>query len=238
LYFYAPFVANYFLFYLIYLFSYMVKLVLSLASLAALPYSSFAQSPAPTAGFYLGVGPSILTSKPFNNRDASALVGPALTGGLQLTPHLALQVSAAYAWKNTTTAYTYYYEGSSIPSVNSTDEHLKIYTFPLLLRATLTSPTSRVHADVLGGAMYLHSTSHEQYKSTLNGRTTREDEYKYSTNRVNVTLGPAIRYSFSPRWELAANALVNYYFTDIVTPSFSDHLFLNVLTGVQYSFGQ
>jgi hypothetical protein len=216
----------------------MIKLVLSLASLALLPQLSFAQSPAPTAGCYLGVGPSILTSKPFTSRDASTLVGPALTGGVRLTPHLALQVSAAYAWKNTTTAYTYYDYGSSIPSVNSTDKHLKVYTFPLLLRATLTSPTSRVHADVLGGAMYLHSTSHEQYKSTLNGRTTREDENKYSTNRANVTLGPAIRYSFSPRWEVAANALVNYYFTDIVTRSFRDHLFLNVLTGVQYSFGQ
>ncbi|MGI4874574.1 MAG: outer membrane beta-barrel protein [Janthinobacterium lividum] len=187
----------------------MRNLLLSLASLASLPTLSLAQS-APTSGFYLGLGPSVLTSKPFNSQDATALVGPALTGGLQVTPHVALQLSAAYGWKNTTTAYTYYYPGSTIASVNSGDEHLKVYTFPLLVRVTLTAPTSRVHADVLGGVTYLHSTSHEVYTSTLSGQVTRQDENAYATNRANVTLGPAIRYAFTPRWEVAANALVNY----------------------------
>jgi hypothetical protein len=215
----------------------MLKFLLAFSSLAALPTLSFAQSTTPTSGFYLGIGASLLTSRPFSQTDAAAIVGPALMGGLRLTPHLALQVGAAYGWKNTTTAYTYYDYGSTIPSVNSTDQQLKVYTFPVLLRATLTAPASRVHADILGGVLLLHSTSQETYTSTLNGRLTRQDQHEYVTNRVNVTLGPAVRYVFTPRWEVAANALVNYYSTGVVTPSFSDHLFLSALVGVQYSFG-
>lgn len=197
-----------------------------------------AQSAAATSDFYLGLGASVLTSKPFNSNEAAALVGPALTGGLSLNPHLALQLSAAYSWRNMTTAYTYYDTGATIASVNSTDQRLRVYTFPLLVRATLTASTSRLHADVLGGVTYLHSTLHESYTSTLSGHVTRQDEAEYATNRANLTLGPALRYAFTPRWQVAANALVNYYFTDVVTPSFQDHLFLNALVGVQYAFGQ
>jgi hypothetical protein len=80
---------------------------------------------------------------------------------------------------------------------------------------------------VLGGILLLH------YSSTLSGCVTRRNENEYATTRVNIALGPAIRYAFTLRWEVAANALVNYYPTSIVTSSFSDHLLLNALVGVQ-----
>lgn len=214
----------------------MVKSLLLLAGLASLPTLTFAQSAADTPGFYLGLGTSILTSKPFRQRDADALVGPALTAGIPLSPHVAVELSMAYAWRNTHSAYSYFDYGTSRPAVNSTDKKLQVYTFPLLVRATLSPPASRVHADLLGGVMYLRSTSYAQYTATAGGVVVRQDADQYATNRLNLTLGPALRFALTPRWEVAADALVNYYFADGGNASFSDHLFLNARGGVHYTF--
>jgi hypothetical protein len=63
----------------------MLKFLLPLGSLIALPTLSFAKSTPVASGFYLGLGTSILTSRPISQEDA-ALIGPALTAGRHFTP--------------------------------------------------------------------------------------------------------------------------------------------------------
>ena len=208
-----------------------MKSLLLLAGLAGLPTLAFAQSE-DTAGPYLGLGTTILTSQPFNQNNGPVLWGPSLTAGIPLSPHLALELSAGYAWNNKHVEYSYVDFSTGRPILIARDTKEKIFTFPLLLRVTLTAPASRLRADILGGATFLHSTFSE--RETGGGSPYSFDN---SSNRAIATLGPGLRFAATPRFELVANALVNYAFFE-GGASVSNHLFLNTRLGVHYTFGE
>lgn len=199
-----------------------------------IPLASQAQS---AMRFYVGAGASLLTNVPFLSGGAAPrLYGPALTAGLQLNPQLALQVGVAYFWRNDSRSQSYNDPNQVPPVVYQIDYHTKYFTIPVLLRYTFAPATERFHVDALAGVTLAHS-SYRNKSSSNSLSSPYSDEYNGSDTSANVTLGPAVRYTLNPNVELTANALVSsavggtYY-------RFGDRLFLNVLVGAQYSFGQ
>jgi hypothetical protein len=207
--------------------------ILLFSGLASLPLLSAAQTN-PTR-FYLGAGVTVLTNQPFHTY-GSTQVGPALTAGLQFTPRLALQLSGAYTWQNDKGSYNTYYGGST-PGTLSYESRSKLFTFPLLLRATLTDPAKPLRVDALFGPMWLHGTARSTSSVTYQGQIVSNNTDSYSDNSFSLALGPALRYTLTPRLELAVDALVNLGLGDN-GGSFSERLFSNVVAGVQYNFGE
>lgn len=207
-------------------------------ALLGLPQLSVAQTGSGPAQFYVGAGASLLTDSPFRS-SGETMVGPALTAGIQMTPRLAVQVSASYHWQYDSYTYPNFTYGSGIPATNVLAEfRRKHFTVPILLRYTFTEPTSAFHLDGLAGATILHSS----FKSTLSGPSGGygyyPDNYSNSTTKANFTLGPAVRYSIAPSVELTASGLVSAALGDSDGyRRFSDRLFLNVLIGAHYTFG-
>jgi hypothetical protein len=213
----------------------MSKKILFLASLASLPLVSLAQTDPGSSHFYVGVGASLLTEVPFTSAGTPRLLGPSLTAGVYLAPHLALQASASYYWRNETyTSPSYSYGTGSLGGDSYTDE-AKYLMVPVLLHYTFTPSTSRLQFDGLAGVTVVHTSYHYTSTTTFSG-IPRTYENKGGLTRASVTLGPAIRYSVSPQVELTANGLVSAVVGDTYY-NFSDRLFLNVLAGAQYSFG-
>jgi hypothetical protein len=216
-----------------------MRTILLLAGLASLPLLSVAQTT--STRFYVGAGVSVLSAKPFRSY-GSTEVGPALTAGMQFTPRLALQLSGSYTWHRASGSYGTYYYPSSFPPTSGTDatfnyeRHDKLFAFPLLLRATLTDPAKPLRVDALFGPMWLHSTVRATSSVTYQGQTVQNTSDSYSDNSFSVALGPALRYSLTPRIELALDALVNLGLRNS-DGNFGDQLFSNVLAGVHYNFG-
>jgi hypothetical protein len=207
-----------------------------LAGLVGLPLLSFAQAGPASSRFYVGVGANLLTDVPFNSTSVPNLVGPSLTAGMQLAPRLAVQVSAAYHWQHDTYTYPYYSSGTGTPiNTVSTDYHYKYITVPVLLRYTFTEPAASFHFDGLAGITVLHGAF--KYTSSGSYPGTFPENYSSSSTKANFTLGPAVRYTLSPQVELTANGLVSAVLGDTYY-RFSDRLFLNVLVGAHYTFGQ
>jgi hypothetical protein len=215
-----------------YSFSLMRKILL-LSGLVSLPLLSVAQT-AP-ARFYVGAGVTVLSDRPFHNY-SSTQVGPALTAGLQFTPRLALQLSGAYTWRNASGSYDTYY-GSSTPGTFHYESRSKLFTFPLLLRATFTDPAKPLRVDALFGPTWLHGTARSTTSIMYQGQPVQNRSDSYSDNSFSLALGPALRYTLTPRLELVLDALVNIGLQDN-GGTFSDRLFSNVLAGVQYNFGE
>lgn len=206
---------------------------LLLSGLASLPLLSTAQTTPPAPSFYVGAGATLLTSQPFN-RYSGMQLGPALTAGWQFKPRLALQLSGAYTWNQA--SYSYSYSSSLIPTdVNTSEYRTKLFTFPLLLRGELTAPTRRLHVDALVGPMLLFSSNSYHYTYSNQG-VLLQDETRNSTGLlVSLALGPALRYSITPHLDVAADALVNFGL-DSNYSNLADHLFSNILLGVNYRF--
>jgi hypothetical protein len=189
-----------------------------------LPLTSSAQT-APR--FYVGAGANVFANRPFSAGKYPRVFGPSVTAGLELNPRLAVQLGASYHRK-TESIFSY---------SSSTGQGIDTYRYyylvmPVLLRYTFTSPSSPWHFDGLAGATLVHVAS--KYTSTINGGRV---EYNGSDTRTNLTLGPALRYAFLPNVEFTANALMSAIVGNSYGP-FSDHLFLNVLVGAQYSFAK
>jgi hypothetical protein len=206
---------------------------LLLSGLASLPLLGAAQT-TPTR-FYVGAGVTVLSSRPFRNY-SSTQTGPALTAGMQFTPRLALQLSGGYTWHNASSSYDTYYSGSSTATFNY-ESRGKQFTFPLLLRATLTTPAKPLRVDALFGPMWLYGTARTTSSVTYQGQTTQNTSDRYSDNAFSFALGPALRYTLTPRLELALDALVNIGLGED-RGDFDDRLFSNVLAGVHYNFGK
>ncbi len=211
------------------------KLLLVVAGLASLPMESRAQTAPISPRFYVGAGASLLTA--LNSTNNSSFVGPSLAAGIQLNPHVALQLGGALAWKNYESGYSYVDYGQTIPTVSTSKNRNKLFTLPVLLRYTFTPSTTRFHTDALAGITMLHSTFHYAYSSTYNGTVTDAYETDYAQTRASFTLGPAVRYALAPQLELTANALVNAVLGDSYY-RFSDRLFFNLSVGAHYTFGQ
>lgn len=194
---------------------------------AAIPLVSQAQDAPASSPFYVGAGINLFTNVPFNSSWAPRLFGPSLLVGRQLTPRLALQTGVSYHWK--TESYSYSYNFGQTPLVRNISNRYSYLQVPVLLRYTLASSANGFYLDGLGGINVLYAASRYRDSATA--------DIRQSYTRASITLGPAMRYSFSPRMQFTANALVsavigNSYYR------FSDRLFLNALVGVQYSFGQ
>ena len=199
-----------------------------------LPLASQAQT-APR--FYVGAGANLFTNVPFLARGtAPKLFGPSLTAGLQLNPHLALQAGVAYFWQNEYRSQSYNDPNQLTPVVDQIDYHAKYFTIPVLLRYTFVPDAERFHVDALAGVTLTHS-SYRNSSSSNSLSNPYSYEYNGSDTRASVTLGPAVRYTLVPNVELTANALVSASVGDTYY-RFSDRLFLNVLVGAHYSFGQ
>jgi hypothetical protein len=217
----------------------MPKKVLLLASLAGLPLLGFAQTAPTSSRFYAGVGANLLTDVPFNSTSTPNLVGPSLTAGLQLSPRLAVQVSAAYHWtKNSYTTPLYYYGTGGSTLGGGTDTYrYKYLTVPVLLRYTFTEPAARFHFDGLAGITVMYGHFNFTTTSPPSSYYGYPNDYSSSSTKASVTLGPAVRYSLSPQVELTANGLVSAMLGDNQY-RFANRLFLNVLVGAHYTFGQ
>jgi hypothetical protein len=189
-----------------------------------LPLSSFTQN---APHFYVGAGANVFANRPFSEGKYPRVFGPSVTAGLALNPRLAVQLGASYHGKT-----------ESVPSYSSgpiqgDDTYRSYYVvMPALLRYTFTSPTSPWHFDGLAGATLVHVAAN--YTITTNGS---QREFTSSDTRANLTLGPALRYTFLPNVEFTANALMSAILGNSYGP-FNDRLFLNVLVGAQYSFGK
>jgi hypothetical protein len=199
-----------------------------------LPLASHAQT-APR--FYVGAGASLFTNMPSPLGDAAPrLYGPALTAGLQLNPHLALQTGVAYFWENRSRYRSFNDPILVVPAVERYDFHAKYFSIPVLLRYAFAPDAERFHVDALAGVTLIHANYRNSASSTSVANP-YSYEFDDSITRASVTLGPAARYTLVPNVELTANALVsarvnNSYYR------FSDRLFFNVLVGAQYSFGK
>jgi hypothetical protein len=202
---------------------------LAIISLLAgtLPLASYAQG-APR--FYVGAGANLHTIQPFSEWKPTHLFGPSLTAGLALSPRLAVQLGVSYhAKKRDIIAY------SSNPGqpLLGTDTYSYYYlVMPALLRYTITSPSSPWHVDGLAGGTLVHVAS-----KYISSASIGNPEYKASATRANLTVGPALRYTFLPNVEFTANALLSAVVGDTYY-RFSDRLFFDVLVGAQYSFGK
>jgi hypothetical protein len=201
-----------------------------------LPVVSHAQTT--TSRFYAGASANLLSNTPFNSGPAPRLVGPSLTAGFQLTPHVALQAGISYHWQKegfSRTDSIYAADGGPLVIGTYTSEHrFKYFIMPVLLRYTFAPSAERFHVDALGGVTLLYSSRHSSYTNTPTNLP--PDSYKSSYFDANLTLGPAVRYTVAPHMELTASSLVSavlgrsYY-------RFSDRFFLNTSIGVNYTFG-
>ncbi len=208
---------------------------LAIASLL-LPVVSHAQTT--DSHVYAGASANLLSNIPFSSAGDSRLVGPSLTAGFQFTPHVALQVGVSYQWKKDTFSETYLVTapGGPTTTITNTDEYYsKYFMMPVLLRYTFAPSAERFHVDALGGVTLLYSTLRRTYDSTP--ATAPLAEYKNSTYRASLTLGPAVRYTVAPQLELTASSLVSATLGDSYY-HFSDRLFLNTSLGINYTFGQ
>jgi hypothetical protein len=183
-----------------------------------LPLASPAQTAPASPRFYVGVGANLLANVPFNDRKLVPLVprifGTSLTAGWLFTPRWALQVGFSYHGKNTPNP-------AGGPALEA-----RYFLVPALLRYTVTAPATPVQFDVLAGTTLVHLKDWETYSAPSS----------HTYNRVNLTVGPAVRAALSAHWELTAAGLVSMivrkdYYT------FSDRLFLNTSLGLNYKFG-
>ena len=203
------------------------------AGLLALPRLGAAQTTAESPRFYVGAGVSVFTAWPFHT-GGSSLTGPGLTAGMQLAPRLALQVSPAVAWKR----YRNTFDLGSSTEYFSYDDKVTLYSVPVLLRYTFTPGAGPLHFDVLGGATVQFSHLRGSFTRTQNSQIVDYKSYRNTRTNVNLTLGPAVRYSLSPALELTATPLVNFVLNPGYHLDFGDRLTSNFLLGVNYKFGQ
>ena len=200
--------------------------------LLALPLLGAAQTTA-APRFYAGAGGAVFTAWPFHP-GAPSLVGPGLTGGVQLAPRLALQVSPAVAWERQRFDYGGY---QSNPVFFHTDNKLTAYNLPVLLRYTFT-PAGPFHFDGLGGATAQFFHHNDTYTETQNGQVTRHSTDTSTSTYTTLTLGPAVRYDLTPALELTATPLVNCVVNLGYITTFKNRLTSNFLLGATYKFGQ
>jgi hypothetical protein len=204
-----------------------------LATLAGTPLLSAAQTPPLSPKFYVGVGASILTDAVFRYypyASNTAVVSPVLTLGWQFTPQLSAQLGASYHWQT---------QDESYPDVYTSRTRTRSLTAPILLRYAFLPAPNRFHLDALGGITIRYATSSydEIYYDPAGSRQPRLDSGDVSFTDANLTLGPAVRYSLSPQFELSAMPLVNL----ALNKSYGDvrnRLFWYAQVGINYTFGQ
>jgi hypothetical protein len=207
--------------------------VLSASLLAGiLPLVSAAQTTPNSPRYYVGVGGSVLNS--FGS-GSSRILGPSLTAGLQLSPQLAVQIGATVTWRNYSTGYSYT-DYQLQQTVYTNESRSKFITVPALLRYTLSPVTKRLQFDALVGLSFLVNTSRSTSTTLFPDQTQYESSTRYSNLRGSLVLGPALRYSLTPKVALTAEVPVNLVIGNSYG-SFSNRFFYNLQVGARYNFG-
>lgn len=204
------------------------------ASLLAgiLPLVSAAQTTPNSPRYYVGAGGSVLNS--FGS-GSSRILGPSLTAGLQLSPQLAVQIGATVTWRNYSTGYSYT-DYQLQQTVYTNESRSKFITVPALLRYTLSPVAKRLQFDALVGLSFLVNTSRSTSTTLFPDQTQYESSTRYSNLRGSLVLGPALRYSLTPRVALTAEVPVNLVIGNSYG-SFSNRFFYNLQVGARYNFG-
>lgn len=204
------------------------------ASLLAgiLPLVSAAQTTPNSPRYYVGVGGSVLNS--FGS-GSSRILGPSLTAGLQLSPQLAVQIGATVTWRNYSTGYSYT-DYQLQQTVYTNESRSKFITVPALLRYTLSPVAKRLQFDALVGLSFLVNTSRSTSTTLFPDQTQYESSTRYSNLRGSLVLGPALRYSLTPKVALTAEVPVNLVIGNSYG-SFSNRFFYNLQVGARYNFG-
>ena len=204
------------------------------ASLLAgiLPLVSAAQTTPNSPRYYVGVGGSVLNS--FGS-GSSRILGPSLTAGLQLSPQLAVQIGATVTWRNYSTGYSYT-DYQLQQTVYTNESRSKFITVPVLLRYTLSPVAKRLQFDALVGLSFLVNTSRSTSTTLFPDQTQYESSTRYSNLRGSLVLGPALRYSLTPKVALTAEVPVNLVIGNSYG-SFSNRFFYNLQVGARYNFG-
>jgi hypothetical protein len=207
--------------------------VLSASLLAGiLPLVSAAQTTPNSPRYYVGVGGSVLNS--FGS-GSSRILGPSLTAGLQLSLQLAVQIGATVTWRNYSTGYSYT-DYQLQQTVYTNESRSKFITVPALLRYTLSPVTKRLQFDALVGLSFLVNTSRSTSTTLFPDQTQYESSTRYSNLRGSLVLGPALRYSLTPKVALTAEVPVNLVIGNSYG-SFSNRFFYNLQVGARYNFG-
>jgi hypothetical protein len=207
--------------------------ILSASLLAGiLPLVSAAQTTPNSPRYYVGVGGSVLNS--FGS-GSSRILGPSLTAGLQLSPQLAVQIGATVTWRNYSTGYSYT-DYQLQQTVYTNESRSKFITVPALLRYTLSPVAKRLQFDALVGLSFLVNTSRSTSTTLFPDQTQYESSTRHSNLRGSLVLGPALRYSLTPRVALTAEVPVNLVIGNSYG-SFSNRFFYNLQVGARYNFG-
>jgi hypothetical protein len=85
--------------------------------------------------------------------------------------------------------------------------------------------------------MLFYGTAHEETQVISQGQEVDNFSNRYSNTSFSLALGPALRYSLTPRAEIAVNALVNIGLNSYFG-NFNSRLTSNILASVNYSFGE
>ena len=207
--------------------------ILSASLLAGiLPLVSAAQTTPNSPRYYVGVGGSVLNS--FGS-GSSRILGPSLTAGLQLSPQLAVQIGATVTWRNYSTGYSYT-DYQLQQTVYTNESRSKFITVPALLRYTLSPVAKRLQFDALVGLSFLVNTSRSTSTTLFPDQTQYESSTRHSNLRGSLVLGPALRYSLTPKVALTAEVPVNLVIGNSYG-SFSNRFFYNLQVGARYNFG-
>jgi hypothetical protein len=203
---------------------------------AAHPLASFAQTTDATPRFYAGAGVSLLTDAPFNDSGSSTILGPSLTGGGRLSSRWAIQAGGALAWRNVIETVP---PNRTIPIAGTLLTHTATLIVPVLGRFTFAPAPKRFHVEALGGLTVLRAATTYTYTAVppaSSGQPVYQEVRRSNQISGNISLGPGVRYTASPRVELVAHALVNAVIGYSLA-HFTDRAFLNVQVGAHYTFG-
>lgn len=202
---------------------------------ACIPALGFAQA---TPQLYVGAGASLLNfgpSRPY----AYTAIGPAVTVGVQLSSRWAIQTGASLGWRTVNNSINRDSAAVTLGAYALNDRVAQLIV-PLLVRFTLTDPSTRLHVDLLAGGSWRHTGLNRSVRYTDVAQASRNYDMGYTSasNAANVVAGLALRYSASPRVAITASALLNADFTTkYYQATFADRLLLNGQLGVQYTFG-
>jgi hypothetical protein len=208
------------------------KLLLASLLAGGLPLVSAAQSTPDSHRYYVGVGGSLLNSF---GRGSSRVLGPSLTAGLQLNPKLAVQIGTTVTWHNYSFGYSSI-DNQLQQTVYTNKSHSTFITIPALLRYTLTPVAKRLQFDALVGFSLLINSERGTSTTTFPDQTQYESSSRYSALRGSLVLGPALRYSLTPRVALTAEVPVNLVLGNS-SNSLRNSLFYNLQVGARYNFG-
>lgn len=206
---------------------------------AACPLVSIAQTATPMSRFYAGVGASVLTDSPFmDSGTSSTILGPSLTVGVRLSPRWAVQAGAALAWRN---QLENPYSAPGVPAsvAGTLDTHTATLIVPVLGRFTFAPAPKRFHVEALGGLTVLRAATTYTYTAVppaSTGQPSYQQVRRQNQISGNISLGPGVRYTVSPRVELTAHALVNAVIGYSLA-HFTDRAFLNAQVSAYYTFG-